>query len=128
MRRFSWFLILLVLLKLGMGTAVAMHLGSATGASQRLALPPCHDSMAQHQIHQSHPDRPPAGQATDPLAAQDPLPSQGATCSDCQLCCAFGLTMFSLSLPQAAPASTPQSLSPSWNSQSLRPELRPPLV
>jgi len=140
MRRFSWFLMVLILLKLGWGTAAAMPLSASFGHAPTSALPPCHTSMAnstgaspkQHPHHQEDHHRLESSQTAMLVGEPDPLPgpvsSHDTDCSDCQLCCAISLNVFGWSLPQAAPAASPRGMTQRWNSVSLRPELRPPLL
>jgi hypothetical protein len=128
MRRFSWLLILLIMLKLSLGSAAAMPLSALFNGSTEAALPACHTSMAQPLSLAEHQDPHAEQPRTEVATEHATLPSPDAGCKDCQLCCAFGLNLFSVSLPQAASASHPQGLTLRWNSVSLRPELRPPLL
>jgi len=139
-RRFSWFRIVLVLLKLGWGTAAAMPLSASFGHAPTSALLPCHTNMAnsagtaprQQPNPQEDPHHLDSRQTAQLVGETGPLPwpvsSHDTDCSDCQLCCAIRLDVSSWSLPQAVPASTPRGMTQRWKSVSLRPELRPPLL
>jgi hypothetical protein len=128
MRRISWLLVVLLLLKLSLGTAAAMQLGGLSGRSTESGLPPCHTGMAQAAPFQEHPNHDADRAPTAGAVGHSTMPSQEVLCNDCQLCCAFGLNVFNLSLLQAAPTMPTRALTQRWSSVSLRPELRPPLL
>ncbi len=125
MRRFSWFLILLVLFKLSLGSVMASsalaHLKHTE--EQALAMPSCHGqanaNLAQHSndgLSLSH-----TKSDTTPHTPND-------TQVDCHHCCALGLWgQTSLSGPPA-PAVHAAPIQQDWLSVSLRPGLRPPIA
>ena len=156
MKRLTWLLLVGVLLKLSMGSAMAlplMGMMDMMGHTKMAALAPCHEgNTAGHftghtaENRASAPAQPEAHPGAHPEAYQashdSAHPASGhaedhasgvkdpthAACADCQMCCAVGLLAVHPSLPPSAPAAAPQGVSPLWISQNLRPELRPPLL
>jgi hypothetical protein len=148
MKRLTWLLLVGVLLKLSMGSAMAlplMGMMDVMGHAKIAALAPCHEgntaghftghtaenrasAPAHPKAHQASHDsaHPASGHAED--HASDGKDPTHAACADCQMCCAVGLLAVHPSLPPSAPAAAPQGVSPLWISQNLRPELRPPLL
>jgi hypothetical protein len=134
MLRISWLLVLLVLLKLGMGmNSAAATLPTQHPVQGHLAdSHPCHENTATEVSKNKAPTTETAASSdaqstlTTPLTTPTHLAE--STCGDCQWCCAWGLSARKVSLAPAAPASPPQGFTLSWISQSLQPELRPPLV
>jgi hypothetical protein len=134
MLRISWLLVLLVLLKLGMGmNSAAVTLPTQHPVQGHLAdSHPCHENTATEVSKNKAPTTETAAssdaQSTSPMPLTTATHLAESTCGDCQWCCAWGLTARKVSLAPATPASPPQGFTLSWISQSLQPELRPPLV
>lgn len=136
MLRFSWLLVLLVLLKLGMGMGMAAAMPPTQHPVQGHMADghPCHENAAaevsQHKAATTNQAASPETATSSGSHTSSPTHTHAteSTCSDCQWCCAWGWGVFRVSLAPAAPASPPQGWALSWISQSLRPELRPPLL
>ncbi len=125
MRRFSWFLVLLVLLKLSLGSGMAMptlaHQNHPT--KQAVELHACHGQVnaslgqtSQEDLSLSHPR---ADSTSHALNAAD---------VDCHHCCAVGLAGQPSACLPPAPAVHAAQIQPDWLSVSLRPGLRPPIT
>ena len=132
MRRISWFLVLVILLKLGVGPVMAMP--AATQSHPTLpeqhsaVLPACH----------GHGVTPTASALTDSLswaqASHDPTSkdpashAHGAADADCHHCCAVGLGCLMTVCLHPTPAAHAERITHDWESASLRPDLRPPIA
>ncbi len=119
MRYGSWLGIVVILLKLSLGSVMALPVSPH---AQGLVQPVCHGQVIPDGSITSH-ESPTAQQTTDAPAAQF-LNAGGA---DCHPCCATGLGGVKTLALLPAPAARPQALTRHWLSASLRPDLRPPI-
>lgn len=125
MRRFSWFLILLVLFKLSLGSVLASpalaHLKPSE--EQALAMPSCHGQANADPVQPSN-----DGLSLSHTESDTSPHAPKATQVDCHHCCALGLWgQPSLGWPKA-PAVHAAPIQQDWLSVSLRPGLRPPIA
>jgi hypothetical protein len=112
MRRTVWSLLLVLLLQLMLGTAWAMHRAQASKPAAH-----CHETSAQ-----------PSAQ----VDAQTTHATQGKVHSPCAQgdahhCCAVGFGIGIQPMLPSLPQTPPASQHGFWISQSLRPDLRPPI-
>lgn len=126
MRRFSWFfLFLLVLCKLSLGSVTARHALADMNhhAEQALALPACHGQANANPVQTSN-----DGFSVSHATA-DPTPhTADAIEVDCHHCCALGLWGYpTIGLPPA-PAVHAVPIQQNWLSANPRPALRPPIA
>lgn len=115
MRSFSWLLILLVLFRLGSGTAMAMPTHT-TAPSERpvMTASACHEHTTP-------------AQAGD-LTSKSPETVLWSSLDDCHHCCAVGLVSPMPTLWPPTPETPSNSAIEGWNSVSVRPDLRPPIA
>lgn len=131
MRSFSWLLIWLMVLKMSLGSVMAMpnpwpgteatvhEVADTTYREVQLAtLPDCHG----HAISQDDGK----GLKTSSSSKDTDAPP-GNTC-DCHHCCAVGLGRGSRIEQAPAPATHPTNPPQGWQSVNLRPVLRPPIT
>jgi hypothetical protein len=128
MRRVSWLLILLVLLKLSIGFAMPMlHDGVTDTRTSTLAvhaLPACHEHTSQASADMARTTAHESGQADD---SANPSANPSGL-DDCHQCCAVGLGMYWPTLVHALPGAVPMRAWTHGESLSPRPGLRPPIT
>jgi hypothetical protein len=133
MRFCSWFLILLWVLKLSVGSVMAMPLLNVPHAAVQVdvsaapidhtahsvPLPDCHGHLAV-----------PSEQAASvaPSATGDTDRAPCAAHADCHHCCAVGWGTTTAMALHPAPAVHPTRIAQGWQSESWRPVLRPPIA
>jgi hypothetical protein len=124
MRRFSWFCWVVIMLKLCLGTVMAMPalVPMNHPAEQALSFPACHGDANTSQAQSPQGAISAAHSSNDP-ASQTP----SSTDVDCHHCCAVGLgAVYNVFGPQT-PSVKAIRIKQDWRSVSLRLGLRPPI-
>lgn len=118
MLRISWLVLVVILLKLGVGMASPVQVLQAQSA-HLTTLSDCHTPVMAHED-------PASAELTTPH--QDKMPDTGCGSESCHLCCAFDASNMRMLASQAPPTAAPQWFTAPWNSVSPPVVLRPPIA
>lgn len=118
MLRISWLVLVVILLKLGVGFAAPVQVLQADSA-HLTTLSDCHTPLMAHED-------PTNAELTTPH--QDKMPDKGCGSASCHLCCAFDASNMGMLASPAPPSAAPQWFTAPWNSVSPSVVLRPPIA